>query len=138
MLKTELDRIYNELISSENIVHRPHITIGDDHENPVFLNRNDADGERGIWDQENVYGKWQVTVKEGQYNIKFRFIKPVTGGGQMTLETGAIVNQMKNKIDNTEIIEMKNVKLKEMDCELIPFYTVGNKNIFPFGLNWKG
>ncbi len=131
-LKTELDRIYNELISSENIVHRPRITIGDDHENPVFLNRNDADGERGIWDQENVYGKWQVTVKEGQYNIKFRFIKPVAGGGQMTLETGAIVNQMKNKIDNTEVIEMKNVRLKEMDCELIPFYTVGNTHIFPF------
>jgi arylsulfatase len=131
-LKTELDRIYNELISSENIVHRPRITIGDDHENPVFLNRNDADGERGIWDQEKVYGKWQVTVKEGQYNIKFRFIKPVAGGGQMTLETGAIVNQMKNKTDNTEVIEMKNVRLKEMDCELIPFYTVNNTHIFPF------
>ena len=131
-LKTELDRIYNELISSENIVHRPRITIGDDHENPVYLNRNDADGARGIWAQEEVYGKWQVTVKEGQYNIKFRFIKPVAGGGQMTLETGAIVNQIKNKIDNTEVIEMKNVRLKEMDCELIPFYTVGNTHIFPF------
>jgi arylsulfatase len=131
-LKTELDKIYNELIFSENIVHRPRITIGDDHENPVFLNRNDADGARGIWDQENVYGKWQVNVKEGQYNIKFRFIKPVAGGGMMTLETGTLVNQMKNKLDKTDIIEMKNISLKEMDCELIPFYTVGNTHIFPF------
>ena len=66
------------------------------------------------------------------YNVRFKFIQPVDAGGQMVLETGAIVNQMKNKLDKTDIIEMKNVNLKEMDCELIPFYAIGNKNIFPF------
>lgn len=131
-LKTELDKIYNELISSENLVHGPRIIIGDEHENPVYLNRNDADGERGIWAQEEIYGKWQVTIKEGLYNVRFKFVEPVAAGGQMVLETGAVVNQMKNKLDKTDIIEMKNVNLKAMDCELIPFYAVGNKNIFPF------
>jgi len=131
-LKTELDKIYNELISSENLVHGPRIIIGDEHENSVYLNRNDADGERGIWAQEEIYGKWQVTIKEGLYNVRFKFVEPIAAGGQMVLETGPVVNQMKNKLDKTDIIEMKNVNLKAMDCELIPFYAVGNKNIFPF------
>ncbi len=131
-LKSELDNIYNELITSENIVHRPRIIIGDKHENPVYLNRNDADGARGIWAQEEVYGKWQVSIKEGLYNVRFKFVEPVAAGGQMVMETGAIVNQIKNILDKTDIIEMKNIRLKEMDCELIPFYTAGNKNIFPF------
>ena len=131
-LKTELDKIYSELIASENVVNQPRIIIGDKHENPVYLNRNDADGARGIWAQEDIYGKWQVSVKEGVYNVRFRFIEPVAAGGQMVLETGSIVNQMKNKLDKTDIIEMKNISLKEMDCELIPFYNSGNKIIFPF------
>ena len=131
-LKTELDKIYSELIASENVVNQPRIIIGDKHENPVYLNRNDADGARGIWAQEDIYGKWQVSIKEGVYNVRFRFIEPVAAGGQMVLETGSIVNQMKNKLDKTDIIEMKNISLKEMDCELIPFYNSGNKNIFPF------
>lgn len=131
-LKTELDKIYTELIASENVVNQPRIIIGDKHENPVYLNRNDADGARGIWAQEDIYGKWQVSVKEGIYNVRFRFIEPVAAGGQMVLKTGSIVNQMKNKLDKTDIIEMKNISLKEMDCELIPFYNSGNKNIFPF------
>ena len=131
-LKSELDKIYSELIASENVVNQPRIIIGDKHENPVYLNRNDADGARGIWAQEDIYGKWQVSIKEGVYNVRFRFIEPVAAGGQMVLETGSIVNQMKNKLDKTDIIEMKNISLKEMDCELIPFYNSGNKNIFPF------
>ena len=48
--------------------------IGSKNENPVFLNRNDADGERGIWNKEDIYGKWNVSIKEGNYNFKFKFI----------------------------------------------------------------
>lgn len=131
-LKTELDKIYNELITSENIINQPLIVIGNQNENPVFLNRNDAGGERGIWSQEEVFGKWQVKIIEGNYNIRFKFIKPVPAGGRMVLETGAVVNQLKNSKNNSDIIEMNNVPLKEMNCELIPFYVAGNKNIFPF------
>ena len=106
--------------------------VGNQNENPVFLNRNDVDCERGIWAQEEVYGKWLVYISEGKYNVRFRFIQPVKSGGQMVLETGAIINQMKYNSSETEIIEMKNVSLPEMDCELIPFYAVNGKNIFPF------
>lgn len=131
-LKIDLDRMFNELMTSENILNQPKIHIGSEYENPVFLNRNDAGGERGIWDQEEIYGKWNVSIEEGSYNIKFRFVKPIPKGGNMYLETKGRVNQLKNEIDNTEYIEMTNVQLPKMDCDLIPFYRVGNKKILPF------
>jgi arylsulfatase len=131
-LKTEMDLRYNELIQSSNLMNPPRIQVGSDNENPVFLNRNDAGGERGIWAQEEVYGKWRVSINEAYYNIKFRFVKPVPKGGKLYLETGARINQAKNEIDNVDFLEMKNIFLPKMDCDLIPFYMVGGKKIFPF------
>ncbi|MBT8298844.1 MAG: arylsulfatase, partial [Maribacter sp.] len=130
--KKELDLKYHELIKSPNLIDPPRIQIGSVYENPVFLNRNDADGERGIWDQEEIYGKWNVAIEEGNYDFKFRFIKPVPKGGKMYLETGSRINQMQNDVDNEIFIEMANVSLSKMKCDLIPFYKVGNKKIFPF------
>ena len=130
-LKNEMDAIYQELITSENLIAQPLIAIGTEFENPITLNRNDASGQRGIWDQEEIYGKWEVKVKKGVYNIKFKFIKPIDADGRMFLETGAVVNQMKND-SKTDVIEMKNVKLPEMEGSLVPFYMINRKRIFPF------
>ena len=69
-LKIEMDRLYQELIHSENMVNPPRIIIGSEHENPVFLNRNDADGERGIWAQDEIFGKWNVEILQGTYNFQ--------------------------------------------------------------------
>lgn len=131
LLKTELDRFYLELISSENMVNPPFIIAGSPHENPVFLNRNDAFGERGIWAQEDVYGWWRVHILKGNYTVRFKFTKPVPAGGSVYLETGAIIHQMKNDYE-TDVIEMKNVVLPELKGELTPFYSAGNKRFFPF------
>ncbi len=131
-LKTELDKIYKELISSDNITHPQPIFVGNSNENPVVLNRNDAGGQRGIWDQEEIYGKWHVKIEEGTYNVRFKFIHPLETIGKMYLETGAVINQMKNDNTNTDIIEMKNVSLPAMEGDLVPFYATNGKNIFPF------
>lgn len=131
-LKGEIDEIYNELLTSENLLHQPRIIVGSENENPIFLNRNDAGGQRGIWAQEEIYGKWKVKINEGLYNIKYKFIKPVNTNGVMYLETGAYTKQMLNVKESTDVIEMKNVFLPELDCDLIPFYADGSKNIFPF------
>jgi arylsulfatase len=136
-LKLELDGYYEELINSENLLTPPRIIVGSKDENPVILNRNDAGGERGIWAQEEIYGKWRISIEEGNYDIKFKFIKPVAANGKMYLETNTIINQKKNIIDNTDIIEMKNVHLPKMNCDLIPFYSIGSKNIFPFWVEMK-
>jgi len=131
-LKRELDQIFKALISSDNLTNPPRLVVGSDLENPVILNRNDADGERGIWAQEEIFGSWKVTVREGHYNFKFKFIKPVAPDGIMYLETKPFINQKRNTAANVDIIEMKDVYLPKMDCDLIPFYATGSKKIFPF------
>jgi arylsulfatase len=130
-LKRAMDESYNELISSENIQDPPLIEIGTRYENPVFLNRNDADGQRGIWAQEEVYGKWLVKINQGHYNIRFKFIEPLEAGGRLLLETNGIIRSQQ-LIEPSDIIEMKNVYFDEMDCEFIPIYMHKGKRIFPF------
>jgi len=131
-LKIELDEIYEELINSENLTDPPQPIIGSKIENPVILNRNDAGGERGIWAQEEIYGKWRANIKQGLYNFKFKFIRPIETNGNMYLETGSIINRKKIIAADTDIIEMKKVLLPEMDCDIIPFYSSNGKRIFPF------
>jgi len=131
-LKQELDRTYNDLISSKNLINQPPIIVGSKFENPVILNRNDAGGDRGIWDQEEVNGNWKVSIQKGHYNLKFKFLKPLDANGRMYLEANALVRQVQNRTQGTDIIEMKNVYFTEMDCELTPYYSIGPKNIFPF------
>lgn len=132
VLKEEMDKTYNELINVENLTNPPVIEVGSIYENPVFLNRNDAGGARGIWSQEEIHGKWDVYINQGTYNIRFKFIKPVEAGGRMLLETNGVIHQMENTVNNTDIIEMENVFLPDMKGELIPTYIVGRKRIFPF------
>ncbi len=136
-LKKNLDTYYSNLIGSENLIHQPPIFIGDKHENPVILNRNDAGGERGIWSQEEIYGKWRVNIAEGEYNILVKFINPIKEKGRMVVETGAVINQMENTTVGVDVIEMKNVHLRKMDCDLIPYYKTKNRSIFPFWIELK-
>ena len=130
-LKLNLDAVYTDLIHSNNLINPPSISVGSDHENPIILNRNDAGGERGIWNQEEIFGKWYVNIVEGHYNIKFKFVKPIESGGRLFLETSTIVNQLRVK-EKTDIVEMNNVYLPEMVGDLIPFYMKKNKRILPF------
>jgi len=130
-MKKELDLIFMELAVSENLAERPRIEIGSLHENPVILNRNDADGQWGIWEQEEIFGFWRVLINEGRYNIRFKFIEPVPSGGKMMVETGTFISQMKNDKSDTDIIEMKDVKLHSNKCDFVPFYLLGTRRILP-------
>ena len=136
-LKEELDKTYNELISSENLIHQARILLGSKYENPVILNRNDAGGQHAIWSQEEAYGLWKVSIAKGYYDIKFKFIKPLKANGRMYLETNQLIKQVLNEKDNTDIIEMKNVYFSDMDCDLIPYYASGQKRILPFWVEVK-
>ena len=131
-LKSELDGLFRELVNSENMLNPPRVEIGTARENPVILNRNDADGEIGIWAQEEIYGLWKVRVNKGRYTIRFKFIEPVPGNGRMVLETNPFITQMKQVGTPTDLIEMKDVDLPNFEGDLIPYYAVGSRNIFPF------
>ncbi|MDP2415751.1 arylsulfatase [Daejeonella sp.] len=131
-LKQELDRTYNDLISSKNLIIQPPIIVGSKFENPIILNRNDAGGDRGIWEQEEINGNWKLSIQKGYYNIKFKFLKPLKANGRMYLEANTLIRQIQNNKEGADIIEMNNVFFTDMDCELRPYYSIGSKNIFPF------
>ena len=131
-LLSELKQNYNELTQSENLKNPPRIHIGTANENPIVLNRNDAGGDRGIWAQEEVYGKWAVNIREGTYNIKYKFINPLEEVGRMYLETGTMVSQFENTKTGLDVLEMRNVPLPAMNGDLVPFYRSKSKRIFPF------
>jgi arylsulfatase A-like enzyme len=130
-MKTLLDQMIHELSNSPNLQNSPRIIIGSKHENPVYLNRNDAGGARGIWTQEEVFGFWRVKIQEGRYHIRFKFIQPLEAGGIMYLETGSLIYRHENNTFPTDIIEMKNVHFTETECDLIPHYMTKGKSIFP-------
>ncbi|WP_236975535.1 arylsulfatase [Membranihabitans maritimus] len=130
-LKRTMDQLYFELIQSKNLEEPPLPIVGTGAENPMILNRNDASGARGIWNQKEIFGKWAVFIKEGNYNIKYRFTEPIKSGGVMYLEAGTQVMRKTADI-SSEILEMKNVYLPEMKGDLIPFYTVDRRRIMPF------
>jgi len=130
-MKKELDSLFTELIQSENLHKRPVIIIGTTSENPVILNRNDADGQWGIGEQTEIHGFWRVLINEGRYNIKFKFIEPVPAGGKMMVETGSFITQVQNNTGNSDVLEMKNVYFPSLRCDLVPFYLTGGKRIFP-------
>jgi arylsulfatase A-like enzyme len=131
-LKSVLDSVFRDLVNSVNLTNPPRIIVGSKYENPVILNRNDADGQAGIGSQEDIYGMWRVSILEGTYNIKFKFLKPVKSRGQMVLETKTFINQMQYEKSDTDIIDMKNVHLPKMDCNIIPYYSIGPRKILPF------
>jgi arylsulfatase A-like enzyme len=131
-LKNELDDTFQELVLSPNLLNPPLIEIGHPTENPTVLNRNDADGERGIWAQEEIFGKWNVKINPGYYDIRFKFIQPLEAEGALLLETGSITHRKENATIGTDILEMKKVYLPALEGELIPHYSTEGKRIFPF------
>ncbi|MBN1108763.1 MAG: arylsulfatase [Bacteroidales bacterium] len=130
-LKDELEKMFYDLAGSHNMIERPVIHAGTEYENPVYLNRNDADGQWGIWEQEEVFGFWRMNITEGHYNLRFKFIKALPPRGKMMVETGGFISQFTNENENTDLIEMKNVYLPSLKCDFVPFYLTGGKKIFP-------
>lgn len=133
-LKKEMDAYYYELIRSPHLVNQPRIRIGTDQENPVYLNRNDAAGERGIWTQEECYGKWVVSLQRGTYDIEYVFVQAVGGKGTLYLEAGTLIHQKSIDQDKTGRLIMEDVFLPEMDADLVPFYLADGKRYFPLYL----
>ena len=98
-LKEEMHQTFLELVNSENLKNPPRIILGSDFENPVYLNRNDAGGQRAVWNQEQAYSFWKVDInKEGLYDLKFKFLKPLPANGNMYLEIGQSIQQKLNPV----------------------------------------
>lgn len=130
-LKKELDELLLEHSQSPNLLKDQRIVIGSTAENPVYLNRNDAGGERGVWTQEDIFGLWKVTIEAGTYTVRFKFIKPIDGQGTMTLETNGTILQRKTSLSGDDMVVWENVPLPASESDLIPYFTGEGKRLFP-------
>ena len=131
-MKLEMDNIYNELINSKNIKNKPRIIIGSEFENPTYLNRNDASGQRGIWAQNEIFGFWRIKALSGKYNFRFKFNNLNLTSGEMVIEVGSQVYSKKVEVDDNGYALMENIHLYEGEFDLTPFFRHERKNIFPF------
>ena len=132
-LKQSLDQHFFTLINEPNLVNPPRIVIGSEAENPVYLNRNDAGGDRNIWAQEEVYGKWQVDIAEGDYyTLTFKFLNPIETPGEMVVEAETLINQQAITTTGSDELIMKDVYLPRMTGDLRPFYQTEDRRVFPF------
>ena len=131
-MKLEMDNIYNELINSKNIKNKPRIIIGSEFENPTYLNRNDASGQRGIWAQNEIFGFWRIKALSGKYNFRFKFNNLNLNSGEMVIEVGSQVYSKKVEVDDNGYALMENIHLNEGEFDLTPFFRYERKNIFPF------
>ena len=136
-MKSRMDKIYDELINSKNLINKPRINIGNPNENPTFLNRNDASGQRGIWSQNEIFGFWKVSIAPGIYDFKFKFNNLDNSAGEMTLELGNNVYSTELSIDQDGFVFMRNIKITEGDYDLTPFLRLSRKNILPFWVEVK-
>lgn len=126
-LKEKIDIWYRDIIGSENIYNSP-IVIGTKHENPSYLNRNDALGEEGLWTQENIYGYWSVDIAEsGQYDITCVFIKPLSEAGKLNVTVGNVWVEQDNSEVGISEITMSDVYLTKGEGQLRPWYVSPGK-----------
>ena len=131
ILKSEMDELISELSTSPNLVNPPLIQVGTPYENPVYLNRNDAGGQRGVWNQEEIYSFWKVDLQKGVYDLKFKFLKPLDGGGDLFLEMGQNIKRKQHLEDEKDELIWRNVALPAGAFDFTPFYRKGRKSIFP-------
>jgi arylsulfatase A-like enzyme len=134
VLRAELDRWFGQALQWENLRRPQRIAIGSDYENPVLLNRNDAGGMPGIWDQQRgLYGYWDVAVANpGNYDVRFRFNEPLGEPGQLVLRLAPYQTTLTNSDTLVSELIMDNVQLEAGEYRLETWYAGRSGVQFPF------
>ena len=131
-LKHEMEAWYIKTVSNPNNRRDYPAIAGTQHENPVVLNRNDAKGSAGIWDQEEIFGYWDVRIAtSGKYLVKANFIKDLKEPGTLYLKMKPY-QYAANATEITNEISISDIFLDAGDYRFeIYFQTKSGKNIFP-------
>ena len=123
-------RWFEEIIQSPNLEPRRAI-VGTENENPVYLNRNDAAGESGIWAQDHIFGYWHLKSTPGTYNIKFRFKDRIRRAGSLTMRFGRTQKTLYNTDTTTHTLEIKGLELEEVEGRLESWYWSRGQPVMP-------
>jgi len=131
-LKQEMETWYLKTVRHPNN-HKVHAAIvGTKFENPAVLNRNDAKGAFGIWNQEEIFGYWDIAVaEEGTYSITARFLNEIKEPGTLFVKMYPFQYATESK-GKTDLISLENARLDPGQYRLeIYFQTKSGKSIFP-------
>jgi arylsulfatase A-like enzyme len=105
----------------------PRIYIGDEHENPVTLTRQDWRGPRAGWGIDDL-GYWEVHVaRDGKYNIKMRF-GPRPEKWEAVLRVGWIEKKLPVPEKATETV-FTDVELTKGNARLETWLQFGNQAV---------
>ena len=136
-LKNDFDTYYNQVIHSSNLKPLGAV-IGSPEEDPVILNRNDAEGPPGIWAQDKVYAFWDISVvKEGNYSISFIFHHQLPGKGNMVMKAGPVRRTLNITDTANKTITMKNVYLVKGDFIFESWFQYKRELWLPFYIEIK-
>jgi arylsulfatase A-like enzyme len=117
---------FTEMAKAHNFLP-PRIFLGDEHENPVTLTRQDWRGPRAGWGLDDL-GYWEVHVaREGQYNITLRFA-PQTDQCEAVLKVGKV--ERKQPVpDKANDVIFADVELAKGDARLETWLQSGNQAV---------
>jgi len=133
-LKSKIDGWFEDIMKSKHITEIQRIIIGSPKENHTILNRNDASGLPLIWDQDDIYVRWDIEIeREGYYQIKCHFKDPIENSGEMVVRIGQQHLSKKINSENTQSVTYNNVLLKKGKFSLESWYYIKWKEVFtPF------
>jgi len=131
-LKKEMHTWYLTTVSHPNNHKVQAAIVGTKFENPVVLNRNDAKGAPGIWNQEEIFGYWDIAVAEaGTYTITAKFISELKETGTLFVRLYPF-QYATSSAGKTDQISLGNAHLDPGNYRLeIYFQTKSGKSIFP-------
>ncbi len=131
-LRKEMQTWYLKTASHPNNRKLHAAIVGTKFENPVVLNRNDAKGALGIWNQEEIFGYWDIAVAEaGTYSISAKFISELKETGTLFVRLYPF-QYATSSAGKTDQISLKNAYLNPGNYRLeIYFQTKSGKSIFP-------
>ena len=131
-MKAQMDKLLPDLLESMRTEADPFIAIGSAHENPVWLNRNDASGERGIWAQDEIYGFWEVKAEKGCYELEIKMRSIPAESGSVLVEMGEQVFRKKVDFEGVDTVVLPPICLEAFEGPLLVQFWSGGRQVMPF------
>ena len=130
-LKRELDRLYQDIAASPNLVTR-RISLGTAYENPTVLTRQDWSGLVSNWMAETGLGYWVVRVEtDGYYDFTIQN-RAINKGSRIVIRVGQTQHSLQTDQDNSTQEVISQIYLKRGDYNLESWLETDKGTLGPF------